>query len=134
MRMARQTSGMSERRKIHNSRDRNARLALLDGWWERSVVHSARVGVVGVGALGNEILKNLALLDFRSVLLVDRDTVEMSNLSRSVLFRPRHEGSRPWGSRVTGSRPNHTEPTIPSGRSGRGDGAAQNRRVEIILK
>lgn len=83
---------MSERRKIHGSRDRNARLALLEGWWERSVVHGARVGVVGVGALGNEILKNLALLDFRSVTVFDRDTVELSNLSRSVLFRPPHEG------------------------------------------
>ena len=80
------------RQQILGPRDRNARLAQLEGWWERSVVHGARVGVIGVGALGNEILKNLALLDFRSVLLVDRDTVEMSNLSRSVLFRPHHEG------------------------------------------
>jgi molybdopterin/thiamine biosynthesis adenylyltransferase len=72
--------------------DRNARLGLLDGFWERSVVHQARVGVIGVGALGNEILKNLALLDFRDVLLVDPDVVEKSNLSRSVLFRARDEG------------------------------------------
>ena len=72
--------------------DRNARLGLLDGFWDRSVVHQARVGVIGVGALGNEILKNLALLDFRDVLLVDPDVVEKSNLSRSVLFRARDEG------------------------------------------
>src|SRR4051812_29303018 len=74
------------------SRDRNARLALLDGFWDATVVRSARVGVIGVGALGNEILKNLALLDFRNVLIIDRDTVEQSNLSRSVLFRQRHDG------------------------------------------
>jgi len=82
---------MNGRRRI-GSRDRNARLALLEGWWDRAVVHGARVGVIGAGALGNEILKNLALLDFRSVLVVDRDVVERTNLSRSVLFRPRHEG------------------------------------------
>lgn len=80
------------RRRIPDPRDRNARLAWLDGWWDRSVVHGAKVAVVGVGALGNEILKNLAMLDFRSITIIDRDTVEMSNLSRSVLFRPRHEG------------------------------------------
>ncbi|CAJ59524.1 MULTISPECIES: ThiF family adenylyltransferase [Frankia] len=80
------------RRRIPDPRDRNARLAWLDGWWDRSTVHLARVAVVGVGALGNEILKNLALLDFRQVTIIDRDTVERSNLSRSVLFRPRHEG------------------------------------------
>jgi adenylyltransferase/sulfurtransferase len=37
--------------------------------------------------LGNEIIKNLALLGVGQVLIADRDTVELSNLSRSVLFR-----------------------------------------------
>ena len=32
-------------------------------WWERETVQSAKVMVVGAGALGNEVLKNLALLD-----------------------------------------------------------------------
>jgi molybdopterin/thiamine biosynthesis adenylyltransferase len=83
---------MSDRLRISGPRDRNARLELLNGWWDRSIVHDANLAVVGIGALGNEILKNLALLDFRSILLVDKDTVELSNLSRSVLFRSRHEG------------------------------------------
>lgn len=48
--------------------------------------------VVGAGALGNEILKNLALLGVGRVLVVDMDLVEASNLSRSVLFRPADEG------------------------------------------
>jgi molybdopterin/thiamine biosynthesis adenylyltransferase len=42
--------------------------------------------VVGAGALGNEILKNLALLGFRNVLIVDLDNIELSNLSRTVLY------------------------------------------------
>ena len=39
------------------------------------------------GALGNEILKNLALLGVGTVVVADRDRIENSNLSRSVLFR-----------------------------------------------
>ncbi len=43
--------------------------------------------VAGAGALGNEVVKNLALLGVGTILLVDLDLVEPSNLSRSVLFR-----------------------------------------------
>jgi molybdopterin/thiamine biosynthesis adenylyltransferase len=42
--------------------------------------------VVGAGALGNEVIKNLALLGVRRLLIADRDRVEASNLTRSVLF------------------------------------------------
>ena len=41
---------------------------------------------VGIGALGNEVLKNLALLGVEHFTLVDFDRVEPSNLSRSILF------------------------------------------------
>ena len=44
------------------------------------------------GALGNEILKNLALLGVGHVFVADRDRVENSNLSRSILFRERDCG------------------------------------------
>ena len=43
--------------------------------------------VVGAGALGNEVLKNLALLGVGTVYVVDFDEIEESNLTRSVLFR-----------------------------------------------
>ena len=42
--------------------------------------------VVGCGALGNEVLKNLVLLGVEHIVIVDFDVVEMGNLSRSVLF------------------------------------------------
>jgi adenylyltransferase/sulfurtransferase len=42
--------------------------------------------VVGAGALGNEVTKNLALLGVRRLTVIDRDYVESSNLTRSVLF------------------------------------------------
>jgi adenylyltransferase/sulfurtransferase len=71
--------------------DRYSRFQLIS-WWDQARLRAARVLVVGVGALGNEILKNLALVGAGRVLAVDMDRVEMSNLSRSVLFRPADEG------------------------------------------
>jgi adenylyltransferase/sulfurtransferase len=55
-------------------------------------VSEARVLVGGIGALGNELVKNLCLLGFRRFFLVDFDRVELSNLTRSVLFRARDVG------------------------------------------
>ena len=42
--------------------------------------------VVGAGALGNEMIKNLTLLGWVTLYIVDRDVIEASNLTRSVLF------------------------------------------------
>ncbi|EGB04691.1 hypothetical protein AURANDRAFT_7513, partial [Aureococcus anophagefferens] len=44
--------------------------------------------VFGAGATGCEILKNLALLGVRRVLVADDDAIEVSNLSRQFLYRP----------------------------------------------
>lgn len=65
---------------------RFARFELI-GWWDQARLASAKALVVGAGALGNEILKNLALLGVGHVFVADRDRIELSNLSRSVLFR-----------------------------------------------
>jgi len=45
-----------------------------------------KILVVGAGALGNEIIKNLALIGVGSMMIVDSDKVESSNLTRSILF------------------------------------------------
>ena len=66
--------------------DRFSRLRLIP-WWDQSKIANCRLLVVGAGALGNEILKNAALLGFRKVIIVDLDRIEESNLSRTVLFR-----------------------------------------------
>ena len=66
--------------------DRFERFDLI-AWWEQQRLAAAKVLLIGVGAIGNEVLKNLALLGVGSVVVVDLDLVENSNLSRSVLFR-----------------------------------------------
>ena len=56
-------------------------------WWEREKVQQAKVLVVGAGALGNEVIKNLALMGVGNIFIIDFDKIEAANLSRSVLFR-----------------------------------------------
>lgn len=43
--------------------------------------------VVGCGAIGCELLKNLAAMQVKKVIVTDMDTIEKSNLSRQLLFR-----------------------------------------------
>ena len=64
----------------------------LISWWDQSRLRAARVLVVGAGALGNEIVKNLALLGIGSIEVVDMDRVEHSNLARCVLFTDEDRG------------------------------------------
>ena len=71
--------------------DRYSSLRLI-GWWEQEKIAAARILVVGAGALGNEVLKNLALLGLGNIHLLDFDEVQDHNLTRSVLFRAHHEG------------------------------------------
>ncbi len=66
--------------------DRYAGLRLI-GWWDQERLARARVLVVGAGALGNEVLKNLALVGIGTLFVVDFDRIENANLTRSVLFR-----------------------------------------------
>src|SRR2546423_8789434 len=65
----------------------------LIGWWDQSRLRRARVVVVGAGALGNEIVKNLALLGVGNLFVADMDRIENSNLSRSVLYRAADNGA-----------------------------------------
>lgn len=72
--------------------DRFQRFSLI-GWWDQKRIRDAKVLVIGAGALGNEIIKNLALLGFGHLLIADLDNIENSNLSRSVLYRAKDNGS-----------------------------------------
>jgi hypothetical protein len=46
-----------------------------------------RFAVIGAGALGNEVIKLLCLLGLKNLIVIDPDTVEESNLARSVFYR-----------------------------------------------
>ncbi len=82
---------MATRIELEDETDRYHRQALIS-WWEQERLAQARVLVVGAGALGNELIKNLALLGAGELLIVDCDAVENSNLARCVLFGEADEG------------------------------------------
>jgi len=71
---------------IIDDRDRYARFRLIS-WWDQARIARSKVLVVGAGALGNEVLKNLALLGIGHIVLIDYDEIEHSNLTRSMLYR-----------------------------------------------
>lgn len=54
---------------------------------DNELINQSRVMVVGCGALGNEVLKNLVLMGVQHLVIVDFDNVEQGNLTRSVLYR-----------------------------------------------
>lgn len=59
------------------------------GWIDIDAVSNARVLMVGAGAIGNEVAKNLALSGFGNVTVVDMDRVVSSNLTRCLFFSER---------------------------------------------
>lgn len=72
--------------------DRYQRLRLIR-WWDQERLKSSRVLVLGAGALGNEVVKNLALLGIGRTWIIDFDRIETTNLTRSALFRAGDEGA-----------------------------------------
>jgi len=113
-----------------------ARERLLDGW-DQDMIARARVMVVGAGALGNEALKNLALLGFRNMFVVDMDTISRSNLSRSVLFSRADQGKDKAAAAARRTRQLCLAPD-PNVRYFSGDltqglGSGVYRRMDVVL-
>ena len=84
----------------------NGRLDRLDGiataryqrhesidWFSQQRLAESRVAVIGAGAVGNEVVKNLVLLGTGAVDVFDFDRVEIHNLTRSIFLREQDVGS-----------------------------------------
>ena len=55
-------------------------------WLDADRISASSALILGAGALGNEVAKNLALSGFKKLTIVDFDIVERSNLARCVFF------------------------------------------------
>ncbi len=82
---------MSDDLLIIDENDRYGRMRLIS-WWRQEKLLASKVLVVGAGALGNEVIKNLALLGVGHLFIIDYDTIEATNLTRSVLYRSSDAG------------------------------------------
>ena len=72
--------------------NRYLRYSLID-WFSQDTVRAARVAVIGAGAVGNEAVKNLALLGVGAIDVYDFDRVEIHNLTRSIFLRETDVGA-----------------------------------------
>jgi ubiquitin-activating enzyme E1 len=65
-------------------------------WEDKNLINydlsNSEVFIVGSGAIGCELLKNLAFLNVKKIILTDPDIIEKSNLSRQFLFREKDIG------------------------------------------
>jgi molybdopterin/thiamine biosynthesis adenylyltransferase len=55
-------------------------------WLDFQAIEKAKVLVVGAGAIGNEVCKNLILSGYRDLEIVDMDKIARSNLNRCIFF------------------------------------------------
>ncbi len=84
----------------------------LLSWFRKDRVKNARVLVAGCGALGNEVVKNLALFGIGHIYVVDFDEIELSNLTRSVLFREEDALNHAYKADIVAKRAREINPQI----------------------
>ena len=89
--------------------DRYDRLRLIP-WWDQDRLKNATIMVVGAGAIGNELVKNLTLLGIGKILIYDMDSIESTNLTRSILFRAKDVGR--YKAEVAAERAHEINPDV----------------------
>ncbi len=109
----------------------------LLSWFNVEKVENAKVMVVGAGALGNEVLKNLALFGIGNIIVVDFDRIEHSNLCRSVLFRAKDAVNNELKAEVAARRIKEINPNVNiqaiSGDVANEVGLGLFRQMDIII-
>ncbi|RWS28786.1 SUMO-activating enzyme subunit 2-like protein, partial [Leptotrombidium deliense] len=55
-------------------------------------MEQCKILLVGGGGIGCEVIKNLLLTGFKNVVVIDLDTIDVSNLNRQFLFNKSHVG------------------------------------------
>ena len=70
--------------------DRQKRVAS----WSQNIITSSKVCVVGAGALGNEVVKNLLQLGVVDITVIDFDDIVVANLNRCVFFSREDVGKK----------------------------------------
>ena len=84
----------------------------LLSWFKIDKVKNAHVLVAGAGALGNEVVKDLALFGVGHIYVVDFDQIEISNLTRSVLFREEDAYNHSYKAEIVAKRAMEINPQI----------------------
>ena len=84
----------------------------LLSWFKKDKVKNARVLVAGAGALGNEVVKNLALFGIGHIYVCDFDQIEISNLTRSILFREEDAYNHAYKAEIVAKRAKEINPQI----------------------
>ena len=106
-------------------------------WFHAEKVKNARVMVAGAGALGNEVLKNLALFGIGNIVIVDFDTIEHSNLTRSILFRAEDADNNSYKAVIAAKRIKEINPAINvipiCGSLEAGVGLGLYRQMDVII-
>lgn len=89
--------------------DKYSRLRLIP-WWDQNRLSNATIMVVGAGAIGNELIKDLTLLGIGRILVIDMDQIENTNLTRSVLYRAKDVGR--YKAEVAAERASEMNPDV----------------------
>ncbi len=72
--------------------------------WDQKAVSSANVLVVGAGALGNEVVKNLVQIGVGKISVVDYDAIVHANLNRCVFFSKKNAERKDYKAGVLAER------------------------------
>lgn len=86
-----QTQQLSDKETLRYSRHLLLKEVGLEG---QLTLKAATVAVVGAGGLGSPALLYLAAAGIGTLILIDDDTVELSNLQRQILYKVNHLGQQ----------------------------------------